>query len=151
MQRQPLVQSFMSGPPVTIPLKARLVDAALLMRRASVRHLLVVEGGRLVGLLTDRDLQRCAPSRLIPITEYAYNDMFANTTVDRVMVRDPRTIPVSAPVIEAITTMQQAQIGCLPVMDGEKIVGIVTRWDLIEAFRRMLVEQTEGKTKPASR
>lgn len=151
MQRQPLVQSFMSGPPVTIPLKARLVDAALLMRRASVRHLLVVEGGRLVGLLTDRDLQRCAPSRLIPITEDAYNDMFANTTVDRVMVRDPRTIPVSAPVIEAITAMQQAQIGCLPVMDGEKIVGIVTRWDLIEAFRRMLVEQTEGKTKPASR
>jgi acetoin utilization protein AcuB len=151
MQRQPPVQSFMSGPPVTIPLKARLVDAALLMRRASVRHLLVVEGGRLVGLLTDRDLQRCAPSRLIPITEDAYNDMFANTTVDRVMVRDPRTIPVSAPVTEAITTMQQAQIGCLPVMDGEKIVGIVTRWDLIEAFRRMLVEQTEGKTKPASR
>jgi acetoin utilization protein AcuB len=151
MQRQLLVQGLMSGPPVTIPLKARLVDAALLMRRSSVRHLLVVEGGRLVGLLTDRDLQRCAPSRLIPITEEAYNDMFANTPVERVMVRDPRTIPVSAPVIEAITTMQQAQIGCLPVMDGEKIVGIVTRWDLIEAFRRMLVEQTEGKTKSGSR
>jgi acetoin utilization protein AcuB len=141
----------MSGPPVTIPLKARLVDAALLMRRSSVRHLLVVEGGRLVGLLTDRDLQRCAPSRLIPITEEAYNDMFAITPVERVMVRGPRTIPVNAPVIEAITTMQQAQIGCLPVMDGEKVVGIVTRWDLIEAFRRMLVEQTEGKTKSGSR
>ena len=151
MQRQLSVRDFTSGPPVTITPNARLVDAALLMRRMSVRHLLVVEGGRLVGLLTDRDLQRCAPSRLIPITEDAYNDLFADTTVDRVMVREPQTIPASTTLLVAITTMQQAQIGCLPVMEGEKVLGIVTRWDLIEALRRILVEEAEGETKPSKR
>jgi acetoin utilization protein AcuB len=149
MRKEFLVQDFMSSPAVSVPASARLVDVALAMRRSATRHLLVVDGGRLVGLITDRDLQRCAPSRLMPVTEEAYNELFERTQVDRVMVREPRTIARSAPLLEAITIMQQAQIGCLPVMDGEQIVGIITRGDLVEALRQLLPGQAAGKSTPA--
>lgn len=149
MRKEFLVQDFMSSPAVSVPSTARLVDAALAMRRSATRHLLVVDGGRLVGLITDRDLQRCAPSRLMPITEDAYNELFERTQVDRVMVREPRTIARSAPLLEAITIMQQAQIGCLPVMDGERVAGIITRRDLVEALRQVLSGQPAGKTTPS--
>lgn len=144
MRGEFLVQDFMSAPAASVPPTARLVDVALSMRRSSKRHLLVVDDGRLVGLITDRDLQRCAPSRLMPITEEAYNELFERTQVDRVMVREPRTIARKAPLLEALTVMQQAQIGCLPVMDGEQVVGIITRGDLVEALRRLLAGPAAG-------
>ncbi len=139
-----LVRDCMTAHPVTVAFSARLLDAALLMRRSGMRHLPVVAGDRLVGVLTDRDLQRCAPSRLIPISEEDYNAVFQNTTVDRVMCREPKSIAVTALLSEAITLFQQARVGCLPVLEGEKLVGILTRWDLIEALSRILAGESSG-------
>ncbi len=140
-----LVRDFMTTHPVTIGYSARLLDAALLMRRSGLRHLPVVDGDRLVGILTDRDLQRCAPSRLIPISEEDYNAVFENTTVDRVMCREPKTVALTALLSEAIAVFQQARVGCLPVLEEGKLVGILTRWDLIEALNRVLAEHSPGK------
>jgi len=82
----------MCQPPITVDPSTFLLDAALMLRAGAVRHLLVVEDGRLVGLLTDRDIQRCAPSRLVPISEEGYNAVFEGTTVSRVMTREPLTV-----------------------------------------------------------
>ena len=139
-----VVRDFMTARPVTIGPSARLLDAALLMRRSGMRHLPVVDGDRLLGILTDRDLQRCAPSRLIPISEDDYNAVFENTTVDRVMCRGPRSIVATTLLSEAITVFQQARVGCLPVLEEGKLVGILTRWDLIEILSRILAEESSG-------
>jgi acetoin utilization protein AcuB len=118
-----------------------------LLRGNSIRHLPVQEGNKLVVLLSDRDIQRCAPSRLIPITEEAYNSVFADTTVERVMTRDPETISSGETLLSAITLMQQAKCGCLPVVDDGVLVGILARGDLIDVLQRLLEGRTATRTR----
>lgn len=129
---------------VSIEPSAALLDAALVMRGNAIRHLPVLEEDRLVGLLTDRDVQRCAPSRLIPITEEGYNAVFADTTVGRVMTRDPKTVSSTTPLLGAMAVMQQTKYGCLPVVDEGRLVGILTRSDLINALQQFLTEKAGG-------
>jgi len=129
----------MTQPAVTVEPATLLLDAALTMRASALRHLPVTEQGRLVGLITDRDVQRCAPSRLIPISEEDYNAVFADTNVSRVMTREPRTVAPDTPLLAAIELMQESRYGCLPVVDdNDQLVGILTRGDLVDAFQRLL-------------
>ena len=128
----------MSHPPITVEPSTLLLDAALMLRAGSIRHLLVVENGRLVGLLTDRDIQRCAPSRLIPISEEGYNAVFEGTTVNRVMTRAPQTVSPDTPLLTAVSMMQQSRFGCLPVVENERVVGVLTRSDLVDVLQRLL-------------
>ncbi len=136
----------MTTPVVSISSKTSLLDAALLLRGSATRHLPVVAEGRLVGLLTDRDLQRCAPSRLIPITEDAYNEVFAKTLVERVMTRDPQTVSSATPLKVAVSQMQQTKYGCLPVVDDGTLVGILTRGDLIDTLENLLNGNAIGRS-----
>jgi acetoin utilization protein AcuB len=133
-----LVRHVMSHPPITVEPSTLLLDAALTLRASAIRHLPVVADGILAGLLTDRDIQRCAPSRLIPIDEEGYNAVFADTTVNRVMTRDPLTVSPDTPLVAAIGMMQQSRFGCLPVVENGTLVGILTRSDLVDALQRLL-------------
>lgn len=137
-----VVLDVMTKEVVSVSPSTVLLDAALLLRASALRHLPVVEEGKLVGILTERDVQRCAPSRLIPITEDSYNAVFAETTVGRVMTREPKTVSSRTPLLEAIGVMQQAKYGCLPVVDEGALVGILTRGDLIDALQRLLGEKS---------
>lgn len=128
----------MSRPATTVDPSTLLLDAALTLRASAIRHLPVVENDRLVGLLTDRDIQRCAPSRLVPISEEGYNAVFADTTVGRIMTREPLSVTPDTPLLTAIGMMQQSRFGCLPVVEDDQVVGILTRSDLVDALHRML-------------
>ncbi len=136
-----LVRHVMSRPPITAEPTTLLLDAALALRTAAIRHLPVVQNGLLVGLLTDRDIQRCAPSRLIPISEEGYNQVFEGTTVERVMTREPLSVAPDMPLSAAIALMQQSRFGCLPVVQDATVVGILTRSDLVDALNRILSGQ----------
>lgn len=136
--REYLVRDVMSTSVITVEPATILLDAALLLRGNSIRHMPVVENGQLVGVLTERDVQRCAPSRLIPITEDGYNAVFANATVGRVMIREPKFVSSSTPLLGAMAIMQQERIGCLPVVDDGLLVGILTRSDLVDTLQRVL-------------
>jgi acetoin utilization protein AcuB len=142
------VRDVMTTPVVSVTPSTVLLDAALLLRGSAIRHLPVVKDGRLVGLLTDRDIQRCAPSRLIPISEDGYNAVFSETTVGRVMTRDPVTVSSATPLLGALTVIQQSRFGCLPVVDDEILVGILTRGDFLGALHQLLTENRIGKTAP---
>ena len=140
-----IVLDVMTKEVVSVSPSTVLLDAALLLRASALRHLPVVQEGRLVGILTERDVQRCAPSRLIPITEDSYNAVFADTNVGRVMTREPKTVSSQTPLLDAIRLMQQAKYGCLPVVDDGALVGILTRGDLIDALQRVLTEKAITK------
>ena len=140
-----IVLDVMTKEVVSVSPSTVLLDAALLLRASALRHLPVVHEGRLVGILTERDVQRCAPSRLIPITEDSYNAVFADTNVGRVMTREPKTVSSQTPLLDAIRLMQQAKYGCLPVVDDGALVGILTRGDLIDALQRVLTEKAITK------
>jgi acetoin utilization protein AcuB len=125
-----LVRDVMSAPVLTIPPSTTLRDAAALLHERSIRHLPVVEEGRLVGVITDRDL-RCVTSTLC---ESPYD---AGAPVARAMARPPVTADPMDAVEEAARAMRERKIGCLPVVQDGSVVGIVTGMDLLDAIIRM--------------
>ena len=138
MPDQHFVRDFMSSPVTTVPHDARLLDAALTLRRTGYRHLVIADGERLVGIITDRDVYRFAPSILSRITPEEYNAIFENTPIERVMTRKPQTVTPATPVREAIKLMYNHKLGCLPVVEGDKLVGIVTTTDMLNLLHQLI-------------
>ena len=124
------VEDYMTPNPETLSPEDRLLDAELLVRRAGIRHMPVVSENRLVGLLTERDIRRYAPS-ILHSTPEQYNEIFENTLVGKVMTKEVTTIGQEAPLTEAAAQLYAQHRGCLPVVDGERVIGIITRRDLL--------------------
>ncbi len=134
-----LVQDVMQRPVQTIVPDATLAAAYRLMQARAIRHLPVVDEGRLVGIITDRDL-RLATSALHP------HPFPPDARVVSVMQRRVVTATPLDPVEEAARLMRMRRIGCLPVLDGDELVGIVTVTDLLEAMLRLT-----GADRPSGR
>ncbi|QXD15461.1 CBS domain-containing protein [Rhodocaloribacter litoris] len=132
-----LVQDIMYGPVVTVAPGDTLADAYRIMHERDIRHLPVVETGRLVGIVTDRDL-RFATSALHPAP------FPPEARVADVMMRAPKTATPDDPVEEAALKMRTYRIGCLPVVESGRLVGIVTVTDLLDAFVRMTGVEVPG-------
>ena len=134
-----LVRDIMRSPVVAVPPDTTLEAAYRTMREKAFRHLPVVEGSRLVGVITDRDL-RLATSALAPVP------FPADSSVSAVMSRDPLTANAEDAVEDAARVMRERKIGCLPVVDDGRVVGIITGIDLLDALIRMT-----GVDKPSGR
>jgi len=134
-----LVQDLMQAPVHTATADQSLGAAYAFMQDQQVRHLPVLRGDRLVGVITDRDL-RLATSQL-------RSDPFdPSAAVADVMSQPPHTAGPLDPIEEAARLMRQHAIGCLPVVDGDTLVGIVTGTDLLDALMRLT-----GISKPGGR
>jgi acetoin utilization protein AcuB len=134
-----LVRDIMSSPAVAIGPNTTLQDAFRILCDEGIRHLPVVEEGRLVGVVSDRDL-RLATSVL------ARSPLSPTSLVSKVMSREPMTADVSDPVEDVAYRMRERKIGCLPVLDDGRLIGIVTGFDLLDALLRMT-----GVDKPSGR
>ena len=133
-----LVRDIMMTTLTTLPRESSLLDAAITMRRTSLRHLPILDAERRAGIITERDVQRCAPSLLGDITQDEYNAIFENTPIERVMFRNPVTIAPDASIRDAVALMLDRKVGCLPVVEGERLVGILTRSDLLNLVLNLL-------------
>lgn len=134
-----LVRDIMNKALLTVAPEATLEEAYRVMQTMHIRHLPVMSGGRLVGVVTDRDL-RLATSSL-------KSDPFApGARVGDVMATEPKTAGPTDSVEEAARTMRELKIGCLPVLDGDELVGIVTGIDLLDALLHLT-----GVNKPSCR
>jgi CBS domain-containing protein len=118
-----------------------LVDlAASVMDWRHIRHVPVEdEGGRLVGLVTHRALLR-----LLSRGRQTQNSN--PLTVREIMVSDPLTVSSTTPTLEALELMRSNKVGCLPVVDDQQLVGIVTSYDFLDASARLFKEQLLGST-----
>ena len=133
------VRDFMTSPATILSQDARLLEAAILLRSTGIRHLPVVDGERLVGILTDRDIQRCAPSFLEGTTQEEYNAAFQRTPLSQVMIRDPLFVSPETPLGQAATLLIEYKYGCLPVVEKGRVVGMLTVIDMLTVFRRILM------------
>jgi CBS domain-containing membrane protein len=133
------VRDVMSSPVFTIRDDKRLRAVEEMMKWAHVRHVPVVDGaGRLVGILSHRDLMRAAVSSLaVRISEVERAQHMAATEVRTIMRKSPRTIGPAESVQRAAYLMRSQQVGCLPVVEGDKLVGIVTEADLLAIVERL--------------
>ncbi len=129
----------MRSPAVAIPATTTLQDAYRTMREKGIRHLPILDGQELVGVVTDRDL-RLATSTLAP-TPFP-----PDSAVSTIMSRSPVTAAAWDPVEDAARAMRERKIGCLPVLEDGKLIGIITGVDLLDALIRMT-----GLDKPSGR
>jgi acetoin utilization protein AcuB len=116
--------------PATMAPTESLASAFATMRRLEIRHLPVVDDGAVVGIVTDRDL-RLATSAL------AEAQRAPGDPVAAVMSRPVQTAAPRDPVEHAARTMRELKIGCLPVLEGKALVGIVTGIDLLDTLLMM--------------
>jgi CBS domain-containing protein len=121
---------------VTVDKHASLRMARRILDQYRIRHLLVVDGKRLVGIVTDRDLRQAAPSSKSPLTISERQEFMDELKVLEVMSRKLITASSTTTIREAAKVMVSEKIGCLPVVDGNQLVGIVTQADLLEMLVR---------------
>ena len=118
----------------TIGRNDELTIADDVMKMKRLRHLPVVEEGRLVGILTQRDLFHAALSTALNFGEKAQKEFLKTVVVKEVMTDDVRTIGPDADVKEAARLLIEHRIGCLPVVENGKIVGILSETDLMRVI-----------------
>ena len=136
------VAEWMTTLPISVSPATPVSEARELMRRKQIRHLVVTEKERLVGIITDRDIRLNLPSPATSLSVWEVNYLLTRLTVGEVMTRQLITTSPERPVSEAVRLMLVHKIGALPVVEGERIAGIITETDLLRAFARMLEVET---------
>ena len=133
-----LVRDWMTKDPLTVAPDTPVLEAINLLRNKGFRRLPVVKGGKLVGLVTDKDLKDAMPSKATTLSVWEMNYLLSKLTVQEVMAKPVITVEADAPLEKAALLMEEKKIGGLPVMDGEKLVGIITVTDVLRAFIEVL-------------
>ena len=128
------VKDLISGPPITIAPDTPVLEARRVMQTRAIRHLLVVEHDRLVGIVTDRDIRLNMPSPATTLSVWEVNYLLARLTVREVMTTSVIVVEPDRSAQDAATLLVTEKIGALPVVDGERLVGIVTETDFLRAF-----------------
>jgi acetoin utilization protein AcuB len=116
------------------------------MQRCHIRHLPVQEHGRLVGMISDRDLRSVLPSPATSLAVWELNYLLDQLTVGEVMTRFVMTVAPDVSVAEASGRMLGQRIGALPVVEDGQLVGILTRSDVLRAFRRLSMTGLVGRS-----
>ena len=120
------VRDLMSDKPITVGPETLMLDARQRMREERIRHLIVTDGGRVVGIVTDRDVRLNLPSPATSLSVWEMNDLVARLTVGEVMTRSVLVVDPARSAAEAARIMLEHKISALPVTEGERLVGIVT-------------------------
>jgi CBS domain-containing protein len=132
------VRDVMTPSPVTLSPEESLMEALQMMRLRKIRRIPVVSAaGKLVGLLTEGDLKRAEPSTLSD-TQEQFMAVMEGTQVNRIMIQNLVTTTPDTLLIDAARTLFRNKYGALPVLEGEKLVGILTDNDLIGALVKVI-------------
>jgi acetoin utilization protein AcuB len=125
-----LVKDSMTREVVALSPQATAGEALALCRERRIRHLPVLEDGRLVGIVSDRDLRSATPA----LGDPARAEALGKIVVHEVMAREVATIHPDDPIEEAANAMRERKIGCLPVVEDDNLVGVITSSDVMEAL-----------------
>ena len=130
------VRELMSDSLVCATPGTPVFDARQTMMKERIRHLLVTEDSRLVGIVTDRDIRLSLPSQATSLSVWEVNYLLARLTIDEVMTKSVIVIGPDREARDAARLMLEHKIGALPVVDGEHLIGIITETDVLRAFAR---------------
>jgi len=134
-RQQLLVQDWMTRDPLTVGPDTSAVEAYERMRQRKIHRLPVVAGGRLVGIVTRSDIEGTGSFQRTEAGWHEARFALAGTVVEEVMTRDPIAVTVTTPVRDAVALMLQHHLSGLPVVENDRLVGIITETDI---FRLVL-------------
>jgi acetoin utilization protein AcuB len=142
-----LVKDWMTRAPITVAPKTTIEEAIQLTREKHVRHLPVVkQEDKLVGIVTQSDLLLASPSPATSLSIWEINFLLGKMQVREAMTERVIVVDEECPLEEAALVMAEHKIGCLPVVQGKRLVGIITETDLFNIFTEQL-----GARKPGTR
>ena len=140
-----LVEERMTSPAITIGPDVGVQDAMAMMRRDKVRRYPVVDRhGNLLGIVSEKDLLNASPSEATTLSVWEINYLLSKLTIDKVMTKNVITITRDTPIEEAARIMADNKVGGLPVVDGHKVVGIVTETNLFRIFLELFGARAKG-------
>lgn len=129
------VRDLMTEDPFTLSVKDNLETLYDMMDEKHIRHVPIVDkNGDLLGLVTHRDLIRGAlhSDAELPISEQ--RQMLRSITVETIMAPEVESIEANEDLLEAAQMMLENKFGCLPVVEGERLVGILTEADFVKHY-----------------
>ena len=131
------VRTIMSAPALTVSEDESMLDATRLMKDKKIKHLPVVNAqGELKGVVTDRDLKRASASDATTLEIHELLYLLHKVKVREVMTKKPLTAPPDLTASGAADLMVRNKVGCLPVLEGRVLVGIVTKDDLLRLLAK---------------
>ena len=128
------VRDIMTTSCITAPATMPVLEARQLMLEKRIRHLLVTDGPKLLGIVTDRDVRLNLPSPATSLSVWEINYLLARMTLSSVMTQNVVVVESGREATEAAQVMLDNKIGALPVVDRGHLVGIITETDLLRAF-----------------
>lgn len=139
-----LVGERMSRPPITIGPEMSINDALALFKKERIRRAPVIKGGKLVGIVSEKDLLNASPSPATTLSIWEMNYLLSKLTVAEVMTKNVITVAEDTPIEEAARIMADNKIGGLPVVKGVRVVGIITETNLFKMFLELMGARERG-------
>ncbi|MGD8849175.1 MAG: CBS and ACT domain-containing protein [Anaerolineales bacterium] len=140
-----LVEERMTHPVITTHADVPIMDAYDLMQKENIRRLPVVDrSGKLVGMVSEREILQASPSKATSLSIWELNYLMAKITINEIMTKDVITVEADTPLEGAALLMADHKIGGLPVMKDGKMVGIVTETDLFKVFLELMGARDPG-------
>ncbi|MBK7046572.1 MAG: CBS domain-containing protein [Reyranella sp.] len=128
------VADWMTRQVITADPQESVLHAMHVMRDRGIKHLPVVKDGKLVGVISDRDIKAYCPSKATALDVYEINYLLSKASVREAMGARLLTIAPDAPVEDAAMMMLDENVGCLPVVAGETLAGIISDRDIFRAL-----------------
>ena len=128
----------MSRPVISVSPDAPINDVLALFRKEHIRRAPVIKNGKLIGIVSERDLLNASPSPVTTLSVWEMNYLISKVTVKQVMTKKVTTVDKDTPIEEAARIMADQKIGGIPVMSSGKVVGIITETDLFKAFLELM-------------
>lgn len=128
----------MSHPVISVSPETPIHDALVMFKKEHIRRAPVIKNGKLVGIVSERDLLNASPSPVTSLSVWEMNYLLSKVTVKQVMSKKVRTIDVNTPIEEAARIMADFKIGGVPVMRSGAIAGIITETDLFKIFLELM-------------
>jgi CBS domain-containing protein len=125
------VRQWMSRPAISAPMTMVLPEARQLLRQHRIRRIPVIDAeGRLIGIVTEGDINRVSESHVTDVRDYNLYHRVGDLPIGEIMTRDPITATPEMPIIEVAQRLLDHRIGGVPVVEDERVVGVITESDL---------------------
>lgn len=139
-----LIGERMTHPVITVSPDVPIAEALSMMRKEHIQRAPVIQGGKLVGIVANEDLLNASPSPATSLSMFEMTYLLSKITVKDVMSKEVLTIEEDMPIEEGARIMADNQIGGLPVMRGDQVVGIITETDLFKIFLELMGAREKG-------